>query len=110
MYRMKSIFFFNRFLTPYLATLLYWLGSLSVIGYNLKAMGAGFYGQQPVAGVVAVMTTIFGIMGIRVLCELGIVMFQIHKELVGARAHLRGPAMPSQGAGSKEADRQEPTL
>lgn len=70
----KDILFFDDMLTPKIITVIYWLGLLSVV---FGAIGLIFAGNF-FSGLGLL---IFGAVGVRVWCELLIVMFKIHENL-----------------------------
>lgn len=70
----KDLFFFDRMLTPSIITVVYWLLLLSVLVSGLGVM----FTQSFFAGLGIV---IGGIIGVRIWCELLIVLFKIHQNL-----------------------------
>lgn len=71
---MRNVFFFDDMLTPKLITLIYWLG---VIGVVISGIGYMF-SQNFLAGLGML---ILGVIGVRVWCELVIVIFKINENL-----------------------------
>ncbi|RRV17383.1 DUF4282 domain-containing protein [Pseudomonas saudiphocaensis] len=71
---MRDIFFFDSMLTPKIITFVYWLGLLSAV---LGGLGSIFSG----AVLQGLGVLIFGLIGIRIWCELLIVLFKINENL-----------------------------
>lgn len=73
---MKDLFFFDSMLTPKIITVVYWLGLLSIVIGGLSTM-FGHYGSiWSGLGII-----IGGAIGVRIWCELLIVLFKIHENL-----------------------------
>ncbi len=70
----KDLLFFNRMLTPNVITIVYWLLLLSVLISSLTMIFT-----QSFFGGLALL--IFGAVGVRIWCELLIVLFKIHDNL-----------------------------
>lgn len=70
----KDLFFFNRMLTPSIITIVYWLLLLSVL-----LSGLGMIFTQSFFGGLAML--VFGAIGVRIWCELLIVLFKINDNL-----------------------------
>lgn len=70
----KDLFFFNRMLTPNVITIVYWLLLLSVLISSLTMIFT-----QSFFGGLALL--IFGSVGVRIWCELLIVLFKINDNL-----------------------------
>jgi len=70
----KDLFFFDRMLTPSIITVVYWLLLLSVLVGGIGMM----FGQSFFAGLGII---VFGALGVRIWCELLIVLFKIHQNL-----------------------------
>ncbi|WP_439509845.1 DUF4282 domain-containing protein [Marinimicrobium koreense] len=70
----KDLFFFDRMLTPSIITVVYWLLLLSVLVGGIGMM----FGQSFFAGLGII---VFGTLGVRIWCELLIVLFKIHQNL-----------------------------
>ncbi|MDP4536778.1 DUF4282 domain-containing protein [Alkalimonas collagenimarina] len=71
---MKDILFFDSMLTPKIITFVYWLLLLGVL---LSGLGTMFT-TSFFAGLGIL---IFGAIGVRIWCELLIVLFKIHENL-----------------------------
>ena len=71
---MKDIFFFDSMLTPKIITFVYWLLLISIL---LSGLGTMFT-TSFFAGLGIL---IFGAIGVRIWCELLIVLFKIHENL-----------------------------
>ncbi len=71
---MKDVFFFENMLTPKIITVVYWLLLLSVLFSGIGTMfAASFFGGLAIL--------IGGAIGVRIWCELLIVMFKIYDNL-----------------------------
>ncbi|CAM3757773.1 DUF4282 domain-containing protein [Rheinheimera salexigens] len=73
---MKDVFFFNSMLTPKIITVVYWLLLISVIISGLGTMFTGFAGFWQSLVII-----VFGCIGVRIWCELLIVLFKINDNL-----------------------------
>ena len=69
----KDVLFFDKMLTPKIITVVYWLG---IIGVILGALGMLFAGEFLVA-----FGLLFGLLLVRIYCELMIVAFKINEAL-----------------------------
>ncbi|AHF01920.1 membrane protein [Thiomicrospira aerophila AL3] len=71
---LRSIFFFDAMLVPKIITAVYWLLLAGVVISGLGMMWAGsFFG--------GLMLILFGAVGVRIWCELLIVLFKINDHL-----------------------------
>jgi hypothetical protein len=70
----KSVLFFDDMLTPKIITVIYWLGLISVIFGAVMMIFTGNFFKG--LGLL-----VFGAIGVRVWCELLIVMFKIHENI-----------------------------
>lgn len=70
----KDLFFFNRMLTPSIITIVYWLLLVGVLLGSLSMM----FTQSFFGGLVMLL---FGTIGVRIWCELLIVLFKINDNL-----------------------------
>lgn len=70
----KDVLFFDRMLTPSIITIVYWL---LLAGVVLSALGVMF--TQSLFGGLGML--IGGVIGVRIWCELLIVIFKIHQNL-----------------------------
>lgn len=70
----KDLFFFDRMLTPNIITVVYWLllVSLLISGVSMMVLNSFLGGL----GIIVV-----GAIGLRIWCELLIVIFKIHQNL-----------------------------
>lgn len=71
---MRDLFFFDSMLTPKIITVVYWL---LLAGVVLGGLGAIFSGQI-FAGIG---TLIGGVIGVRIWCELLIVLFKVNDNI-----------------------------
>jgi hypothetical protein len=73
---MREVLFFESMLTPKIITVVYWLMLLGVLVSGLGAMFTDYGGFWQGLGIL-----IFGSIGVRIWCELLIVLFKIHENL-----------------------------
>lgn len=73
---MRNVFFFDSMLTPTIIVFVYWLGLLGVVVGGLTTMFSDFGGFVQGCGIL-----LFGLIGIRIWCELLIVLFKINENL-----------------------------
>ena len=72
---MKDLLFFDTMLTPRVITVVYWLLLISVVL-------SGLYTMFAVTFLGGLFTIIGGVIGVRIWCELLIVIFKIHENLM----------------------------
>ena len=81
---MRDVFFFDRMITPKIITFIYWvllvIIALSGIGYLFAGAG-GFF----LRFLGAIATVVFGAIGVRIWCELLIVLFKMNEALQDIR-------------------------
>jgi len=77
---MREFLFFETMLTPKIITFVYWLGLVAVL---LSSLGMLFAGQGGFMTrlVTAPLMLVLGAVGVRIWCELLIVLFKIHENL-----------------------------
>jgi hypothetical protein len=73
---MKDLFFFDSMLTPKIITFVYWLGLLSVVIGGFGSIFSHYGSIWSGLGII-----IGGTIGVRIWCELLIVLFKIHENL-----------------------------
>lgn len=90
----KSAFFFDSMLTPKIITFIYWLMLLGVVISGIYVMFLPYVGGF----LKGLGILIFGVIGVRIWCELLIVIFKINENAHRiAEVTPRGPApMPVQ--------------
>jgi len=71
---MNDIFFFDSMLTPKIITFVYWLMILGVI---VSGLGSMFQ----VSFFTGLAILVFGLVGVRIWCELLIVLFKINDNI-----------------------------
>lgn len=71
---MKDIFFFESMLTPKIITFVYWLMLLTVV---VGALGTIFSGKI----LIGLGAFVGGVIGVRIWCELLIVLFKINENI-----------------------------
>ncbi len=78
---MRDIFFFDSMLTPKIITFVYWLLLLFIVASGIGLM-LGNYGRVTLENFfMGVGIIIGGAIGMRILCELLIVLFKIHENI-----------------------------
>lgn len=83
-FTVRNIFFFDSMLTPKLITFIYWLLMLAVVLGGILTMFNRFYGGF----LQGLLIIVFGLIGVRIWCELLIVIFKIEengRRLVGEK-------------------------
>jgi len=70
----KNVLNFDHMLTPHIITFVYWLCVLGVGGVSIGMMAQGRVAE-------GVLTLVFGFLGIRIWCELMIVLFKINENI-----------------------------
>ncbi|KKO43945.1 membrane protein [Arsukibacterium ikkense] len=73
---MRDVLFFDSMLTPKIITFVYWLLLLAVLVSGLGAVFSGYGSFWSGLGIL-----VFGSIGVRIWCELLIVLFKIHENL-----------------------------
>lgn len=73
---MRDVLFFDSMLTPKIITFVYWLMLIGVVISGLGAMFTAYGSFWSGLGIL-----IFGSIGVRIWCELLIVLFKIHDNL-----------------------------
>ena len=73
---------FRKFVTPLVIQVLFWLGVIGVVILSLYTMVSGGGAAGFLTGLLAL---VFGIISVRVYCELLILLFRIYDELVMIR-------------------------
>ncbi|MDP2713174.1 DUF4282 domain-containing protein [Rheinheimera sp. YQF-2] len=73
---MRDVLFFDSMLTPKIITFVYWLLLFAVLVSGLGAMFTAYGSFWSGLGIL-----VFGSIGVRIWCELLIVLFKIHENL-----------------------------
>jgi hypothetical protein len=96
---MKDFLEFRKFITPLFIQIIFWIGVVVIviggIGTMIGGANAAYGGGAMV--LMGVLTILVGPLAWRIYCELLIVVFQIHAELVRIRTHTEGGAPPVSG-------------
>ena len=75
---------FDEMVTPFFVKIMYWLGVvlaiLSGLGMVIQGVGSQYGGGVQV--ISGILTIIFGPFIVRIYCELVIVLFEIHRNIV----------------------------
>ena len=77
----KKFMYFDEMLTPKIIQLVFWVLSVLVILAGLIAIIGSFSYGGGLALLTGLLTMILGPIGIRIWCELMIVIFKIHESL-----------------------------
>lgn len=80
---LKSLLNFDQMITPKIITIIYWLGIIGVVLGGLAAMITSLsLGGSVIGGLFSgICTLIFGVIGVRISCELIILSFNIYGKL-----------------------------
>ncbi len=76
---MRSVLFFDAMLTPKIITVVYWLLLLGVVVSGISMMSGGYSGFSFSSFLMGLGIIISGGVGVRIFCELLIVLFKIHE-------------------------------
>lgn len=81
---MGAFLSFDKFVTPAVIKVVYWIGIVVIIisGVGWAFAGAQYSAFAPIGAIIGV---ILGLLLWRVYCELIILWFKIHDEMVGIR-------------------------
>ncbi|MBS1950995.1 MAG: DUF4282 domain-containing protein [Bacteroidetes bacterium] len=77
----KNLLFFDSMITPKIITFIYWLLLLADVSYGINTMFSGYDGFTITKFIVGLGYAIIGAIGIRIWCELMIVVFKINENL-----------------------------
>lgn len=78
---MRDALFFDSMLTPKIITLVYWLLLIAVLLGGLGTMFGGMGGFGLGSLIQGVVVIVAGAIGVRIWCELLIVLFKIHENI-----------------------------
>lgn len=78
---MRDALFFDSMLTPKIITLVYWLLLIAVLFGGLGTMFGGMGGFGLGSLISGVVVIVAGAIGVRIWCELLIVLFKIHENI-----------------------------
>ena len=78
---MRDLLFLDSMLTPKIITLVYWLGLVMVLltGLSTWFLGLGGFGIGKL--ITGLLIMVGGAIGVRIWCELLIVLFKIHENI-----------------------------
>jgi hypothetical protein len=104
---MSEYLAFRKMITPLLIQVIFWvlvvvvalvsIGSMIAIGYGISQTTNGFVGFL-IGLIVGVIYLVFGILGVRMYCEIAILLFRMYDELAAIRNALApGAATTPQG-------------
>lgn len=78
----KSLLKLDEMITPKIIIIFYWLGIIAVLFSGITAIFSGSYLGVFFSGFIGGLTTIvIGLIGVRVSCELIILLFNIYAKL-----------------------------
>ena len=78
---MNDLLKFDNMITPKIITLVYWLLLLGVVCGGLASMFGGFGGFSIGRFFLGLVYIVFGVLGVRIWCELLIVLFKMNEAL-----------------------------
>ncbi|HCO12150.1 MAG TPA: hypothetical protein DIT19_02865 [Desulfonauticus sp.] len=76
---MKNYLFFEEMLVPKLITIIYWILLVLVVIGGIGSMFAGYGGFTFGKFLMGLLTIVLGAVGVRIWCELIIVIFKIYE-------------------------------
>jgi len=82
---MKQVLFFDSMLTPKIITAVYWLGLVGLFIGGIVSMFGGYEGFTFAKFMTGLFVMVGGAVGLRIWCELLIVMFKMNEALQGMR-------------------------
>jgi hypothetical protein len=83
---MKNVLFFDKMLTPKIITIVYWLLLLGAIIGGIGSMYSGFQGFTFQSFVLGIVYAVGGMIGVRIWCELLIVLFKMNEAMQDLRS------------------------
>jgi hypothetical protein len=92
---MTEFLSFRKMITPIFIQVVFWIGVALcvIIGISQIVMGANSYGGGAVV-LMGLITLVIGPLFVRIYCELLILLFRIHDELVAMRGALIPGSQP----------------
>ncbi|MGE4366829.1 DUF4282 domain-containing protein [Thermomonas sp.] len=78
---MRDVFFLDSMLTPKIITLVYWVGLLGAVFAGLSSMFGGWGGFNFYRFLAGLFIMVAGAIGVRIWCELLIILFKIHENI-----------------------------
>jgi hypothetical protein len=82
---MKDLLYFDQMVTPKIITVVYWLLLVLLVISGLTTMFSGYGGATFGKFLTGLVVIIAGAIGIRIWCELTIVLFKIHENISNFR-------------------------
>jgi hypothetical protein len=82
---MREWLFFDKMVTPKIITVVYWLLLLGVAVGGLVTMSGGFRGPSLGSFLGGIVVAVGGALGVRIWCELLIVLFKMNEALQDLR-------------------------
>jgi len=82
---MKQVLFFDSMLTPKIITAVYWLGLVGLFIGGIVSMFGGYEGFTFAKFMTGLFVMVGGAVGLRIWCELLIVLFKMNEALQGMR-------------------------
>lgn len=82
---MRDILFFDKMLTPKIITFVYWILLIGTVGGGIGSMFAGYSGFTFGSFLMGLVYIVAGAVGVRIWCELLIVLFKMNEALQDMR-------------------------
>jgi ammonia channel protein AmtB len=92
MFELRDLFQWERFITPSIIKIFYWLGIAIAVLAGLQGLVAGLVGMiaNPIAGILgmigAVLATFIGVIVARIAAEFVLIVFRINEHLGAIRS------------------------
>jgi Domain of unknown function (DUF4282) len=77
----NKLLFFDTMITPKIITFIYWILLLSCVGYGLSYIFGGYDGFTFTKFIVGIVIIALSTVGVRIWCELLIIVFKINDNL-----------------------------
>lgn len=82
---MRDILFFDKMLTPKIITFVYWILLVGTVVGGIGSMFAGYQGFTFGSFLMGLVYIVAGAVGVRIWCELLIVLFKMNEALQDLR-------------------------
>ncbi len=82
---MRDILFFDKMLTPKIITFVYWILLIGTVVGGIGSMFAGYQGFTFGSFLMGLVYIVAGAVGVRIWCELLIVLFKMNEALQDLR-------------------------
>jgi len=77
----NNLLFLDTMITPKIITVIYWILLLGCVGYGVNFMFSGFGGFTITKLITGIFIIVLSAIGVRIWCELLIVIFKINENL-----------------------------